>query len=768
MSAFARLRGAENDDKEKVSVEVTEEVKIKSGIAPNWSETSGSLNKQGSQDRTNVKRRKVSTPKNANDNEIMQIDEEEEDGIKSAIELGLINGTNRKSSDSNDSENSDTNDSTDSSSDDNDDNDDNDNDENTKQKANAKPIQIDFGMGMKTVVTSSNRHCIDAEVTTGSTIDPESINYYEDNVIIGLRAGDTLILKGKYKITVQKGAITINTVVFHASERHTIDIEASSLASLPVIRPTSVRNKQLVHNVENKWNANLFIPAYMSVVKIENWIDGSDKIGLLYPQLKNIYCSNEDMRANKDLPFSGYSFRPVVLSSEGEIGTTELEDWKYHRNALTSEIQEDQRSNKGRSSTLLMIGGKNSGKSTFLRLLLNHLVCRTDSRAALQVAVLDIDPGQTEFSDPGCISISMHKKPIFGSINPLYQRSERGASSVPGWQEFIGFTSPQTQPQSFFRKLRKLIDNLPVDCPVLVNTPGWIKGFGVQIFQELTRMMQITHLLLFTNSERPENDRHLLEGLQFDSLTRLTGFHLPSEVHITKYSSAHIRNFKLLSYFHFDLKSRSYDFTPLLARSPYQIPYSSCGKGYEDNLQRKSLAFISLLDANSNINAEDVDDFLVFQVVGVFTVGHTDAIGLFDSLTDSARQNGRLVQKAGLPNIAVECSQLLEEADMEYHGLALIHSIDHRRECVNLYTPIDVSGISKLMTEQNRTLVFVKGGLKYPVQEMYPESMYQAGEIDCSEIESGWIPYLSFNRDVGKGGKAVNTRHNIQRRNLKG
>jgi len=760
VSAFARLKRARKNDTDKISADLTRKIHAENVMMGGETDTSSSIHEIQSNNKINIKRQKVNC-ENTNDDEILQI-VEDEDGVKSAIELGLINGMVDKSSDTNDTENSDTNDSTDNSSDSSED-DNNDKNSDNRFKTSAESLSIDFGMGAKTLLSNSKRGYIDVDVTTSSTVDPEGINYYNNNIVVGLRAGDCLMIKGKFKLIVQKGAITLNTIVFHADERHVLEVEASSLSSLPVIRPTSAQNPQLVNNSQNKWNANFFSPKYMSVVKIENWFDGSNEIGMLYSQLKNIYCTKDDVNVKNDMHSNPYSFRPIKSSSEGEIGTTELEDWRYYRNVLTSEIQEAHLSKKPTPHNILLLGGKNSGKSTFLRILLNHMVRKADLINVQQVAVLDIDPGQTEFSDPGCISVTIHRKPAFGSINSLKELSQKSEMPVPDIQEFVGFTSPQVQPQSFFRKLKRLIDKLPADCPVLVNTPGWIKGFGVQIFEELTRMMHITHLVLFTNSERPENDQYLLEGLQYDYLIRLQGFHLPSSVHTMKYSSSQIRNFKILSYFHYSIHTHHYDFTPLLSESPYRIPYSSLECGTQ-----KPLAFISLLDGNSNVNAEDVDDFLVFQVVGMFTVTKSHFSDLVSSLTDSTRKNGRLIQAKGLPNIAVECSQLLEGADMKYHGLALIHSIDRRSKSVNIYTPIDLSHISELVTEQDEKLVFVKGGLKYPVQEIFPEAMYREGDIDCSRIESGWIPYLSFNRDVGKGGKAVNARHNIQRRNLKG
>lgn len=61
------------------------------------------------------------------------------------------------------------------------------------------------------------------------------------------------------------------------------------------------------------------------------------------------------------------------------------------------------------STIMFLCGGKGVGKSSFMRYLINRLLLKYSA-----VRVIDLDPGQSEFTIPGCISIVKVVTPIFG------------------------------------------------------------------------------------------------------------------------------------------------------------------------------------------------------------------------------------------------------------------------------------------------------------------------------------------------------------------
>lgn len=74
-----------------------------------------------------------------------------------------------------------------------------------------------------------------------------------------------------------------------------------------------------------------------------------------------------------------------------------------------SSVWDEVLSNVSWDSKLMITGGKGVGKSTLLRFAINRLLNKFD-----KVRVLDLDPGQSEFTVPGCISVVTVTEPVFG------------------------------------------------------------------------------------------------------------------------------------------------------------------------------------------------------------------------------------------------------------------------------------------------------------------------------------------------------------------
>ena len=59
--------------------------------------------------------------------------------------------------------------------------------------------------------------------------------------------------------------------------------------------------------------------------------------------------------------------------------------------------------------SVVVCGGKNVGKSTFIRYLINRHLMKWK-----RVLVLDFDPGQSEFTVMGCLSVVLVEQPLLG------------------------------------------------------------------------------------------------------------------------------------------------------------------------------------------------------------------------------------------------------------------------------------------------------------------------------------------------------------------
>ncbi|XP_066313679.1 polynucleotide 5'-hydroxyl-kinase NOL9-like isoform X2 [Miscanthus floridulus] len=133
---------------------------------------------------------------------------------------------------------------------------------------------------------------------------------------------------------------------------------------------------------------------------------------------------------------------------------------------------------------VVVCGPKNSGKSTFSRVLLNALLPRHG-----KVGYLDTDVGQPEFGPPGCLSFHVLDEAIADLLNPTLREAERCY--------FFGDISSKRDPETYLNCLFHLYDYFvgKYRCdenemlPLIVNTPGWVKGAGFDMLVEMLRLL---------------------------------------------------------------------------------------------------------------------------------------------------------------------------------------------------------------------------------------------------------------------------------------
>ncbi|VDM34319.1 unnamed protein product [Hydatigera taeniaeformis] len=125
------------------------------------------------------------------------------------------------------------------------------------------------------------------------------------------------------------------------------------------------------------------------------------------------------------------------------------------------------------SSEMIHFFERNSGKSTLIRRLVNRLLSLGGFGA---VAVLDFDPGQSEFTPSGMLSLTIIKNFILG---PPFSHALSGLFR-PTRQCFYGGTTPSVNPTFYVECLRYVIGDfkecIKAQCPVIVNTMGWTQG----------------------------------------------------------------------------------------------------------------------------------------------------------------------------------------------------------------------------------------------------------------------------------------------------
>ncbi|XP_064401052.1 polynucleotide 5'-hydroxyl-kinase nol9-like isoform X2 [Halichondria panicea] len=138
---------------------------------------------------------------------------------------------------------------------------------------------------------------------------------------------------------------------------------------------------------------------------------------------------------------------------------------------------------------VLVCGPGNSGKSTHCRFLINYMLNRYP-----RVCYLECDLGQPEFSVPEVLSLHIITAPLFG---PPYTHFRKPYKSY-----YYGDKTPEADPEYYLSLLTALhqhfiegVRSSDPSIPLVINTCGWVKNMGVQLFLDTVRVLTPTHIV---------------------------------------------------------------------------------------------------------------------------------------------------------------------------------------------------------------------------------------------------------------------------------
>ncbi|XP_012525433.1 polynucleotide 5'-hydroxyl-kinase NOL9 isoform X2 [Monomorium pharaonis] len=191
----------------------------------------------------------------------------------------------------------------------------------------------------------------------------------------------------------------------------------------------------------------------------------------------------------------------ILLQAHLLLG--QYDDFNYRRMiidpCITKDITEEML-NRWRAnewSCTLIAGGQNVGKSTSVRCLINSLL-----RESEKVVLVDVDPGQTECTPPGCISYSLIEEPLMG---PNFTHLK-----TPVYQLFIDEINVSQCITRYLEGIKMLIERLK-KCPVLsrfpivVNTMGFTKNLGWNIMILTIKLIRPSIILQIMSSKKKNN-----------------------------------------------------------------------------------------------------------------------------------------------------------------------------------------------------------------------------------------------------------------------
>ncbi|XP_062363573.1 polynucleotide 5'-hydroxyl-kinase NOL9 [Cinclus cinclus] len=131
---------------------------------------------------------------------------------------------------------------------------------------------------------------------------------------------------------------------------------------------------------------------------------------------------------------------------------------------------------------VLVCGPKNTGKSTFNRYLINLLLNRLPV-----VEYMECDIGQTEFTPPGCVSLSSVTEPILG---PPFTHQQ-----MPRKMVYYGQTSCEQDTERYLDVVKYVFSCYKKEVPLVINTMGWVKGEGLLLLIDIIRLLSPSHIV---------------------------------------------------------------------------------------------------------------------------------------------------------------------------------------------------------------------------------------------------------------------------------
>ncbi|KAG5930908.1 hypothetical protein E4U53_002061 [Claviceps sorghi] len=541
---------------------------------------------------------------------------------------------------------------------------------------------------------------------------------------VSLDEGERFIVLGCFGIRVVTGEVTVAGATLRESES-ILWVYAPHCSAVPVIRTTQ-DCRILFHNDPNS-------------VHIK-------KLGRLSPLFKRLW--NEPAEATDDAGKRSFRFvcaqerRPqsheLVILTQPQIGTSS----DVPKRCVIQELVSPPEWNKllasiapttssGNQHSGFICGPKSAGKSTFARLLTNRLLttCHGDSRA---VIVLDLDPGQPEFTPPGTVSLIRVSRPnlgvpfshtSFGDPGNTVLRCHALASVTPASSPDL-FIACATDLYEFYQRFHR-------KSPLIINTPGWILGTGLDLLVALIKRMRPAQVI-YMSEEGPADVVETLEEATKHEFSTLPS--QPSD--FMSRTSAHFRSMQMMSYFHSQVlpgcktaKSSPIKWLaqPLSHTRPYVVQYEGKNQGILGILSYDCQTPPHLLAASINgaiLAIVEIEEATAFREVR-------------DTRADVDVETGTGVDicrtPEGLPLVVNATDGTLDPRYCRTIGLALIRGIDAENKSLQVITPLPLSALEQVQS-QGRSIVLVHGNFDSP-HWAYTEDLYEQTNQDDDAVE---------------------------------
>ncbi|XP_031146405.1 polynucleotide 5'-hydroxyl-kinase NOL9 [Sander lucioperca] len=317
----------------------------------------------------------------------------------------------------------------------------------------------------------------------------------QNHAVLVMEKDQTLCFRGKCFLTCLYGRVEVMGFTIEEGQQ-----------SYPLFSPAShcpltIRAQESCdHSRDDRSEAAPILRKYLSAAsrkKLLKRITSNSSIILLEPMETPLTrflssftdCSelfsppvSELMSAVLDTPLNGLGVIPLARAVDG------LKMSNTYREALNVVVSACRGDMDG-CAVILVCGTKNVGKSTFIRSLINILLNHTTG-----VDYLEGDLGQTEFTPAGCLSLSTVREPLLG---PPFTHQ-----CTPEHMIYYGHSSCEADLERYLESLKSLWRRRSPsrETPVIINTMGWVKGFGFQVLVDMIRFFPVSHVVQLGHS----------------------------------------------------------------------------------------------------------------------------------------------------------------------------------------------------------------------------------------------------------------------------
>ena len=313
---------------------------------------------------------------------------------------------------------------------------------------------------------------------------------------------------------------------------------------------------------------------------------------------------------------------------------------------------------------ILVCGAKGSGKSTLTRFLCNHF--QSGESCQYGVGLLDLDPGQPEFSPPAEVSLTHLKGYNLGT--PFSHPVIGGRSGQVMRRHYLGTPNPRDESSHYIKSSQDLFQHYKKTMgrsglPLIINSCGWIQGSGLETLFTLVRSLRPTDIILLETGGISDAI-HSLEKVSGQVGSRLQTCRSRAMVPYSARTASDLREMQTFSYFH-------------LARSEHGLTrWTSKPASFQEQLQLSysgpEQIINGILLLGDEVNSDMLEGAIIGTILALVAIEDTSVLiyGREDGSASVENEDIHIERYTNfatgiLPEVAEQANRARKQIDIE-------------------------------------------------------------------------------------------------------